>query len=180
MLKAGKLLKHRFEARVRIATHPNYQLLVEDEGLEFFDVGGDPDFLIEFWLENPSLIPSISTFRSGRVRRIHEMFRELLPRYWAACVDLQGDGDGESATANGFTYRGRLTSRPFVADVIIANKPNRAHIHCAERLEVPLLLLMAQPQSPTRAFPHVHSKSTSLDFTPSFWKYLSHVWFETL
>jgi hypothetical protein len=149
---------------------------VEDEGLEFFNVGGDFNFMVDFWLENLSLIPKISTFRSGRVRRIHNMFQELLQGYWTACVDLQG----ELTTANDFKIIGGVTARPFVADVIIANTPNKAHIHCAERLGVPLLLITAQPQTPTRAFPYIHSKSCNLDFRPSFWKYLSHIRSETM
>jgi UDP:flavonoid glycosyltransferase YjiC (YdhE family) len=171
MLKAGRQLKDRFNARVRIATHPNFQWLVEDEGLEFFNAGGDPDFMIDFWLENPTAIPKISTFRSGQVRRIRNMFCEMLEGYWAACVDLQGG----STTANNFKNIGGLSSRPFVADVIIATPPNSAHAHCAERLGVPLLLITAQPQAPTRAFPHINASSSKIDFIPSFRKYLSHV-----
>jgi hypothetical protein len=31
--------------------------------------------------------------------------------------------------------------RPFIADAIIANPPSFAHIHCAERLGIPLHLM---------------------------------------
>lgn len=63
-------------------------------------------------------------------------------------------------------------SLPFVADAIIANPASLAHIHCAQRLGIPVhlmftqvfslrvftfqtdLLLNRMPWSPTRSFPH--------------------------
>ncbi len=35
----------------------------------------------------------------------------------------------------------RRAGKPFVADAIIANPPSFAHIHCAERLGIPLHLM---------------------------------------
>ncbi len=38
-------------------------------------------------------------------------------------------------------------TKPFVADAIIANTPSLAHVHCAERLGVPLHLMFTMPVS---------------------------------
>lgn len=59
-----------------------------------------------------------------------------------------------------------LTVRqPFVADAIIANPPSFAHVHCAERLGVPLHLMFTFPYSPTTQFPHplANIKQTNVD-----------------
>lgn len=43
---------------------------------------------------------------------------------------------------------------PFIADAIIANPPCFAHVHCAEKLGVPLHLMFTFPYSPTATMPH--------------------------
>ena len=42
----------------------------------------------------------------------------------------------------------------FVADAIIANPHSFAHIHCTERLGIPLHLMFTFPCTPAQAFPH--------------------------
>lgn len=42
----GQVLKNTYGHRVRLATHPNFQSFVEDNGLEFFSLGGDPSELV--------------------------------------------------------------------------------------------------------------------------------------
>lgn len=39
--------------RVRIATHPTFKEFVEDAGLEFFSIGGDPAELMSVPLPSP-------------------------------------------------------------------------------------------------------------------------------
>jgi hypothetical protein len=58
----------------------------------------------------------------------------------------------------------RLTA-PKQADAIIANPPSFAHIHCAERLGVPLHLMFTFPQTPTTEFPNplAKIKRTNID-----------------
>lgn len=62
-------------------------------------------------------------------------------------------GDGTSYTPN-INVSGGSASKPFIADAIIANPPSFGHIHCAEKLGVPLHLMFTMPWSPTTAFPH--------------------------
>ncbi|KNG85601.1 hypothetical protein ANOM_006498 [Aspergillus nomiae NRRL 13137] len=44
--------------------------------------------------------------------------------------------------------------RPFLADAIIANPLAHAHIHCAERLSIPLHIMSTVIWSPTKTLPH--------------------------
>ena len=44
--------------RVRIATHGRFADFVRGHGLEFASIGGDPEALLAFAVQNPGLIPS--------------------------------------------------------------------------------------------------------------------------
>lgn len=148
-LKLGKLLKEDHGHRVRIATHPAFKKFIEqDSGLEFFSVGGDPAELMAFMVKNPGLIPSVSTLRAGEVGRRRAAMLEMFQGFWRACINSTDD---ETLPAN---LKMMEDKHPFVADAIIANPPSFAHIHCAERLGVPLHLMFTFPYSPTQQFPH--------------------------
>ncbi|KAL5615447.1 hypothetical protein BROUX41_005492 [Berkeleyomyces rouxiae] len=153
----GKVLKNKFNHRVRIATHGNFQKFVEENGLEFFCIGGNPAELMAFMVKNPGLIPGRDTIKSGEVSRRRKGIQEMVEGCWRSCFE-PGDGTGEALKPHrkgeslevGF----ELSGRPFVADVIIANPPSFAHIHIAEKLGIPLHMMFTMPWSPTRAFPH--------------------------
>ena len=148
-LKIGKILKEDHGHRVRIATHPAFKDFVEqDSHLEFFSVGGDPAELMAFMVKNPGLMPSVSTLKAGEVGRRRNSMFEMFQGFWRACINTSDDEHDE--------HNRQLISdnHPFVADAIIANPPCFAHIHCAERLGVPLHLMFTFPYSPTQQFPH--------------------------
>ena len=44
----GKVLKEKYGHRIRLATHGVFKKFVEDAGLEFFNIGGDPANLMEY------------------------------------------------------------------------------------------------------------------------------------
>ncbi len=44
----GKVLKTTYGHRVRLATHPHFKEFVQENGLEFFSIGGDPSQLMAF------------------------------------------------------------------------------------------------------------------------------------
>lgn len=159
-LKVGKLLKEQHGHRVRIATHPAFKKFVEqDSGLEFFSVGGDPAELMAFMVKNPGLVPSVSTVRAGEIGRRREAMVEMFQGFWRACINATDDEkDIENVKMMGDKH-------PFVADAIIANPPSFAHVHCAERLGIPLHLMFTFPYSPTQQFPHplANIKSTNVD-----------------
>lgn len=138
-ISLGLALKH-CSHRVRIATHPVFQSFIEDLGLEFFSIGGDPVELMAFMCKNPGLMPNIDTIRRGKVQKLRNAMQEILRGCWRSCFEA---GNGIDATASAFPKEGKLRkdSSPFVANAIIANPPAFAHIHCAEKLGIPLHLM---------------------------------------
>lgn len=159
-LKIGKILKEEHGHRVRMATHPAFRDFVEqDIGLEFFSVGGDPAELMAFMVKNPGLIPTASTIRAGEIGRKRDSMFEMFQGFWRACINATDD----ESNASNLKMMG--DKRYFVADAIIANPPSFAHIHCAERLGIPLHLMFTFPYSPTQQFPHplANIKNTNVD-----------------
>lgn len=59
----AKVLAEQGGHRVRLATHPAFKDFVEENGVEFFDVGGDPAELMAFMVKNP--VSSSSPGRRG-------------------------------------------------------------------------------------------------------------------
>ncbi|KAL8731013.1 MAG: hypothetical protein Q9166_003664 [cf. Caloplaca sp. 2 TL-2023] len=159
-LKLGKLLKEEHGHRVRIATHPAFKAFVEqDTGLEFFSIGGDPAELMAFMVKNPGLVPSLSTVKAGEIGRKRDSMFEMFQGFWRACINATDD---ENDPTNLTMMEAR---NPFVADAIIANPPSFAHVHCAERLGIPLHIMFTFPYSPTQHFPHplANIKNTNVD-----------------
>ena len=167
-LKLGKCLKE-YGHRVRIATHPAFKEFVEnDSGLEFFSVGGDPAELMAFMVKNPGMIPTMSTLMKGEVGRRREQMAEMFEGFWRACINATDD---EHDTEN-LRMMGRRA--PFVADAIIANPPCFAHVHCAERLGIPLHLMFTFPYTPTQAFPHPLANIKKSNVDPGYTNFMSY------
>lgn len=138
-LSLGLALKH-CSHRVRIATHPVFQSSIEDLGLEFFSIGGDPAELMAFMCRNPGLMPNFDTVRKGKVQKLRNAMQEILRGCWRSCFEA-GNGLDVTASACPKDRELRKDPSPFVADAIIANPPAFAHIHCAEKLGIPLHLM---------------------------------------
>jgi Glycosyltransferase family 28 N-terminal domain len=154
----GRVLKRAYGHRVRLATHPKFKRFVEENGLEFFSIGGDPTELMAFMVKNPGLRPGYGSLRSGDIGKRRESMYEMVQGCWRSCIEA-GNGMGagvpdhtgsrisdnrrKSLTSfdNGKLLGGDRLERPFVADVIIANPPSFAHIYCAEKLGIPLHLM---------------------------------------
>ncbi|KAI1081882.1 glycosyltransferase family 1 protein [Whalleya microplaca] len=159
----GQVLKNTYGHRVRVATHPTFQKFVEENGLEFFSIGGDPAELMAFMVKNPGLMPGIDALKNGEITKRRKGIEEIILGCWRSCIET-GDGLGPAPR---FERRDRANTsnddpvplnilpgqKPFVADAIIANPPSFAHIHVAEKLGVPLHLMFTMPWSPTKAFP---------------------------
>ncbi|GME24849.1 UDP-glucuronosyl/UDP-glucosyltransferase [Neofusicoccum parvum] len=170
----GKVLKETYSHRVRLATHPTFKKFVEENGLEFFSIGGDPAELMAFMVKNPGLMPGFDTLRNGDVGKRRKGIAEIIEGCWRSCIE-SGDGfgvDSEQRTeawVNSANYEpdvaANMTGRPFIADAIIANPPSFAHVHCAEKLGIPLHMMFTMPWSPTQAFPHplANIQSTNAD-----------------
>lgn len=150
----GKVLKEEYGHRIRLATHPTFRSFVEDNGLEFFSIGGDPAELMAFMVKNPGLMPGMDSLRSGDVGKRRKGMYEIVQGCWRSCIEI-GDGTGvvasddhldslpssEQSTGRSINLNEAPSARPFVADAIIANPPSFAHIHCAEKLGIPLHLM---------------------------------------
>lgn len=146
----GKVLKETYGHRVRLATHSTFRNFIEVNDLEFFDIGGDPAELMAFMVKNPGLMPGMDSLRAGDVGKRRKGMYEIVQGCWRSCIEI-GDGTGMKASDEHIDSRlsfqgGNNTddnpaAKPFVADAIIANPPSFAHIHCAEKLGVPLHLM---------------------------------------
>jgi UDP:flavonoid glycosyltransferase YjiC (YdhE family) len=137
----GQTLKNVHGHRVRLATHPTFKTLVEENGLEFFDIGGDPAELMAFMVKNPGLMPGMDALKSGDIRRRRAEISRIISGCWRSCFEA---GDGTGAPVSDKTVQSVCfddAAPPFVADVIIANPPSFAHVHCAEKLGIPLHLM---------------------------------------
>ncbi|MCJ1311902.1 hypothetical protein MMC25_005575 [Agyrium rufum] len=168
-LRLGKILKEVHGHRVRIATHPAFETFVEkDSGLEFFSVGGDPAEIMAFMVKNPGLIPKASSIKAGDIGKRRENMYEMFQGFWRACINATDD-EHDAANRKMMGY-----NQPFIADAIIANPPSFAHVHCAERLGVPLHLMFTFPNSPTQQFPHPVTNIKQSNVDPSYTNFISY------
>ncbi len=135
----GKVLKEKHGHRVRICTHPVFKTFVEENGLEFFSIGGDPATLMAYMVKNPGLMPGIESLKAGDVGKRRADIAEILEGTWRGCVE-PGDGMGSEKSEPPLT-REEATDKLFIADAIIANPPSYGHIHCAEKLGIPLHIM---------------------------------------
>ncbi|KAF2876071.1 hypothetical protein BDV95DRAFT_625490 [Massariosphaeria phaeospora] len=171
----GKVLKDMYGHRVRLATHPTFKDFVQENGLEFFSIGGDPSQLMAFMVKNPGLMPGFRSLMSGDVGERRRDVAEYIQGCWRSCYKA---GDGMSPAGN--EPGADPTARPFVADCIIANPPSFAHIHCAEKLGIPLHIMFTMPYSPTQAFPHPLANIQSSNADPQLTNYISYAMIEML
>ncbi|KAI4281366.1 MAG: hypothetical protein L6R35_005668, partial [Caloplaca aegaea] len=189
----GKVLQERYGHRIRLATHPTFRSFVEENGLEFFSIGGDPAELMAFMVKNPGLMPGMDSLRSGDVGKRRKTMYEIVQGCWRSCIEV-GDGTGTAASdddvesprspGRSFDRPDNLASgqaaKPFVADAIIANPPSFAHIHCAEKLGIPLHLMFTMPWSPTQAFPHPLANVQSSNTDQSITNFMSYALVEMM
>ena len=153
----GKVLREKYGHRIRLATHPTFKTFVEESGLEFFSIGGDPAELMAFMVKNPGLMPGLDSLKSGDVGQRRRGMYQIVKGCWRSCIEPDPE-----------------KNVPFVAEVIIANPPSFAHVHCAQALGIPLHLMFTMPWSPTRAFPHPLANIERTDADPTTTNYLSY------
>ncbi|KAF2808344.1 UDP-Glycosyltransferase/glycogen phosphorylase [Mytilinidion resinicola] len=175
----GKVLKETYNHRVRLATHPTFKDFVTENGLEFFNIGGDPAELMAFMVKNPGLMPGFDTLRSGDIGKRRKGIADIIKGCWRSCIET-GDGFGVESVKQtveewmGVDESEEAQHRPFVADAIIANPPSFAHVHCAEKLGVPLHMMFTMPWSPTQAFPHPLANIQSSNADASLSNFMSY------
>ena len=182
----GKVLKDTYGHRVRLATHPVFHKFVEENGLEFFSIGGDPSELMAFMVKNPGLMPGFDTMRNGDVGKRRKEIATMIRGCWRSCFET-GNGTGPAASdqtteawSNDGIPQTENATKPFVADAIIANPPSFAHVHVAEKLGIPLHVMFTMPYSPTQAFPHPLANIQSSNADKNLTNYISYVLVEML
>ncbi|KAL8871200.1 MAG: hypothetical protein Q9174_002919 [Haloplaca sp. 1 TL-2023] len=164
LLNVAKFVTTIHSQRVRIATHPCHQDVVEKAGMEFYSVGGKPAEFAQVFTENPNILRSLFT---GDLSSMRDRFRKMIDRYWCSSFDNQLQTEFEKKEKG-------LDHRPFIADAIVANTPTLVHVHCAEKLQVPLLLASIQPTVPTSAFPHAFILTKPSFGVDVVWNHLSY------
>ncbi|KAE8361011.1 hypothetical protein BDV27DRAFT_167263 [Aspergillus caelatus] len=165
----GRAMK-RHGHRVRLATHLVFRDFVKENGLEFFNIGGDPAELMSFMVKNDKLIPKMETLVQGAIGKRRKDIRLMLGGCWRSCIEA---GEGIDLTSDD-----PITAAPFVADAIVANPPSFAHVHCAEKMGVPLHLMFTMPWSPTQAFAHPLANVRVRDTKPSVANFASYALME--
>ncbi|KAJ9248308.1 CAZyme family GT1 [Paecilomyces variotii] len=176
----GKVLKNKFGHRVRLATHGTFRGFVEENGLEFFCIGGDPAELMAFMVKNPGLMPGKTALKDGEITRRRQEIATIIKGCWRSCFEA-GDGTGipvSDSKLEGLSFT--ETAPPFVADAIIANPPSFAHIHCAQKMGIPLHLMFTMPWSSTRAFPHPLANIQSSNCDVSLTNYMTYALVEMM
>ncbi|KAL4982108.1 UDP-Glycosyltransferase/glycogen phosphorylase [Aspergillus falconensis] len=176
----GKALKDVYGHRVRLATHSTFRDFVQQHGLEFFSIGGDPTQLMAFMVKNPGLRPGFRSVMSGNVGQQRKHVAEYIQGCWRSCYRAD-DGTGDDLSeSSGSNSGSRPVAKHFVADCIIANPPSFAHIHCAEKLGIPLHIMFTMPYSPTQAFPHPLANIEASNTDPQLTNYISYALIELL
>ncbi|CAO2657845.1 Nn.00g071050.m01.CDS01 [Neocucurbitaria sp. VM-36] len=182
----GKVLKETYGHRVRLATHPTFKDFVIENGLEFFSIGGDPAELMAFMVKNPGLMPGFDTLRSGDVGKRRKGIAEILRGTWRSCIET-GNGLGvdplKQTVEEWMGIEDQLPEqlrKPFVADAIIANPPAFGHLHCAEKLGIPLHMMFTMPWSPTQQFPHPLANIQSSNADATITNYISYIMVDVL
>ncbi|KAF9691833.1 hypothetical protein EKO04_009908 [Ascochyta lentis] len=182
----GKVLKDTYGHRVRLATHPTFKDFVIENGLEFFSIGGDPAELMAFMVKNPGLMPGMDTLWSGDVGKRRKGIAEILRGTWRSCIET-GNGLGvdplKQTVEEWMGIEEQLPEqlkKPFVADAIIANPPAFGHVHCAEKLGIPLHMMFTMPWSPTQQFPHPLANIQSSNADPTITNYMSYIMVDLL
>jgi len=134
----GRRLAERH--RVRLATHREFRSVVEQAGLEFYPLAGDPRALMEYIVKTGGrIVPTRLDQIVDEVPRQRAMVAEILASTWGACTEPDPE---------------RPDAPPFRADLIVANPPSYGHIHCAEALGIPLHMIFTMPWTATAAVPH--------------------------
>jgi sterol 3beta-glucosyltransferase len=132
------LSKPPYSHRVRICTHPVFKDFVEENGLEFFSIGGDPAVLMAYMVKNPGLMPGRESWKAGDVGKRRADIAKILEGCWRSCIE-PGNGMDDKKTLARVSKED--PDRLFIADAIIANPPSYGHLHCAEKLGIPLHMM---------------------------------------
>ncbi|KAJ5259456.1 hypothetical protein N7478_012437 [Penicillium angulare] len=143
--------------RVLIATHGIFRSFTTKLGMEFFSISNDPQHPIA--TNDSGFIPGLNSSDRSQVQQSRRMLLHTLKQCWNAC-----------------RYSELREGNPFSVDAIIATPLAHAHIHCAERLSIPLHIMSTTPWTPTRQFAHPLAQLESgIEIDSQIQNYLSYI-----
>jgi UDP:flavonoid glycosyltransferase YjiC (YdhE family) len=117
---------------VRICTHEIFRQFVTSHGIGFHPIAGDPVQLMAFMVNHPRMV----TWKPEEIARQYAHLKEIVFSCWDACTKNEG------------------SDVPYLPDVLISNPPATAHVHIAEKLQIPVQIHFTMPWSPTKHFAH--------------------------
>ena len=129
-----------YNYRVRLCTHPMFKDFVEENGLEFFSIRGDPAVLMAYIVKNLGLIPGRESWKARDVGKRQHNITEILEGCWRSCIK-SGNGIGGERRGPGARARTEDVDCLFIVDAIIANPVSYRHIYCAEKLGILLHIM---------------------------------------
>ena len=153
----------RYGHRVRLATHETFRSFVRENGIEFYPLAGNPADLMSFMVKNAGIVPSVSSVVAGDVTKSRQTIADILESTWKACTEADDE-----------------TQVPFVAEAIIANPPSYGHIHCAQKLRIPLHIMFTMPWTATGAFVHPFCRINNSIGPKDQWNRLSYSMIEMM
>ena len=166
-LRTAKLLTSSYGYRVRIATHAEHQKLVESKGFGFYCVAGSSAAFAKALTAKPNIL--LSTIK-GDFEILRQALILMVRGFWRASIDSNESIDS----------RKKLSHRPFVADSIVSCNSALTHIHCAQKLQVPLVLVSLQPQLSTSEFPNALTMSQPNFRQGTWWNHISFICLDIL
>lgn len=118
--------------RIRIATHFWFKNIVCENGLEFFDIEAGPGNPIAGEDESEGQETYQSNLREEYPYFTVAEVSKMLDACWRSCFE-NSDQSMEVDNTSTTTY--------FLANAIIASPASLGHMHCAEKLGIPLQLM---------------------------------------
>jgi hypothetical protein len=141
-------------------------------------------------VKNPGLLPGFQSIKEGDIGQKRKVIAAILESCWDACykADPGPPKDGgasksgvDTFTAGSGTAASTGIGAPFIAQTIISNPVTFAHVHCAQKLRVPLHIMFTMPWTPTKSFPHpLIQISSSPSVEPTLANYYSYSLVENL
>jgi len=128
-----------------------------------------------YMVKNPGLLPGMESIKAGDIAKRRKEMAAMFDGTWRSCIEA-GNGLGAKITAIDVDNTDDL----FIADVIIANPPSMGHIHCAEKLGIPLHIVFTMPWSPTKSFHHPLAAMEYGDVDTSVANYFSFAMMELM
>lgn len=160
-LYIANILKTHYGCRLRIASHLTHKEVIQQQGFDFYEIAGSPEAFANAFTEKPDILNS---FMRGDFNHLLTTFKVML----ADCLRSTLDNNPPSLSEKS------QPTRPFLADVVVSHLPILAHIHAAEMLQVPLVLVSTQPDIPTSDFPHPLLRKQAEFWSPRWWNYATY------